>query len=115
MRRATFVLMALLWATGPLLACLPPATMTDAEMACCKNMAGHCDMGSGQHSCCKDTIDHSSSATVVQNFDLEMMDAAMTPLANVCDLLLPNHGEAAVLRYVELEVSPPLSQTILRI
>jgi hypothetical protein len=114
MRRATFVLMALLWAAGPLLACLPPATMTDAEMACCKNMAGHCDMGSGQHSCCKDTIDRSSSSTVVQNFDLEMMDAAMTPLANVCDLLLQKYGETLVVRQVVL-VSPPPLQTILRI
>jgi hypothetical protein len=115
MRRSIFVMMAILWAAGPLLACLPPATMTDAEMACCKNMAGHCDMGSGQHSCCKDTIDRSSSAAVVQNFTPEMMDATGTTLASARDLLLPNHGEAAVLRQVALEVSPPLSQTILRI
>jgi hypothetical protein len=27
--------------------------MTQAEMACCKKMAGDCQMGSAQHPCCK--------------------------------------------------------------
>jgi len=41
------------WTATPALACLPNATMTRAEMACCKKMAGDCDMGVSQHSCCK--------------------------------------------------------------
>jgi hypothetical protein len=27
--------------------------MTQSEMACCKKMAGDCQMGSAQHPCCK--------------------------------------------------------------
>jgi hypothetical protein len=27
--------------------------MTEAEMACCKKMAGDCHMGVGKHPCCK--------------------------------------------------------------
>ena len=42
-----------LWTSVPVLACLPTAQMTQAEMACCKKMAGDCQMGSAQHSCCK--------------------------------------------------------------
>ena len=43
----------LLWTTMPALACLPNASMTQPEMACCKKMAGNCTMGSPDHPCCK--------------------------------------------------------------
>jgi hypothetical protein len=46
------VLLAL-WTSVPVLACLPTHQMTQAEMACCKKMAGDCQMGSAQHPCCK--------------------------------------------------------------
>jgi hypothetical protein len=36
--------------------CVTHPAMTDAEMACCQKMAGDCDMGSGNHSCCRDTM-----------------------------------------------------------
>lgn len=42
-----------LWMAVPVLACLPTQQMTQAEMACCKKMAGDCRMGSAQHPCCK--------------------------------------------------------------
>jgi len=42
-----------LWTAVPVLACLPTHQMTQAEMACCKKMAGDCQMGSAQHPCCK--------------------------------------------------------------
>jgi hypothetical protein len=42
-----------LWTAVPVLACLPTHQMTQAEMACCKTMAGDCQMGSAQHPCCK--------------------------------------------------------------
>jgi hypothetical protein len=54
--RITFVLAALIWVGVPVLACVPTAAMTDAEMACCKKMGGDCDMGVGNHSCCKYTM-----------------------------------------------------------
>jgi hypothetical protein len=42
-----------LWMAVPVLACLPTHQMTQAEMACCKKMAGDCQMGSAKHPCCK--------------------------------------------------------------
>jgi|ERR1700727_1868655 hypothetical protein len=44
------------WMAAPALACLPNPTMTQAEMACCKKMAGDCQMGVGRHPCCKTTL-----------------------------------------------------------
>ena len=46
-----FVLLAL-WLAIPALACLPSQQMTAAEMACCKKMAGDCQMRGGRHPCC---------------------------------------------------------------
>lgn len=40
----------------PALACLPNSQMTAEEMACCRKMAGNCDMGVGQHPCCKNVV-----------------------------------------------------------
>jgi hypothetical protein len=37
---------------APALACLPNPHMTQAEMDCCKKMAGDCNMGAGKHPCC---------------------------------------------------------------
>jgi hypothetical protein len=57
---------------SPLFACLPSSSMTPAEMECCKKMAGHCDMGGGNHKCCDTTANrpalsaapaHNSSAS----------------------------------------------------
>jgi hypothetical protein len=43
----------LIWTAIPALACLPNTSMTQAEMACCKKMAGNCTMGTADHPCCK--------------------------------------------------------------
>ncbi len=42
-------ILALIWTATPALACLPTSTMTQAEMACCKRMAGDCHMGVSNH------------------------------------------------------------------
>ena len=54
------------WTAAPALACLPNASMTQAEMACCKKMAGDCHMGLGQHPCCKTKVEQ---ATPVATLD----------------------------------------------
>jgi len=41
-------------------------SMTQAEMACCKKMAGDCRMGMGQHPCCKTKVER---ATPVATLD----------------------------------------------
>lgn len=51
-----------LWSVSPALACLPSPQMTHSEMECCKKMAGDCQMGTGQHPCCK-TISNAPAPT----------------------------------------------------
>jgi hypothetical protein len=51
-----FVLV-LSWTAISALVCLPNATMTQAEMACCKKMAGDCHMSAGEHPCCKTKVE----------------------------------------------------------
>jgi integrase len=40
--------------------------MTEAEMACCKKMAGDCNMGTGQHPCCKTVSNAPLSVASIQ-------------------------------------------------
>jgi hypothetical protein len=82
-RRAIALFLACLWASAPLLACLPNSSMTPAEMECCKKMAGNCDMGGGNHKCCDKTVNHSVPAAALlesPTFDLHLLFLA-TPLA----------------------------------
>jgi hypothetical protein len=67
-RVRTMVVLFLLaaWITAPALACLPTAQMTQAEMACCKKMAGNCNMGAGQHPCCKTSVNRPSPDATIQ-------------------------------------------------
>jgi hypothetical protein len=52
--------------TVPVLACLPTQQMTQAEMACCKKMAGDCQMRSTQHPCCKTAPTVSASNATIE-------------------------------------------------
>ena len=52
-RPIVVLILLTLWLAVPALSCLPDSHMTAAEMACCKKMAGNCNMGAGQHPCCK--------------------------------------------------------------
>lgn len=55
-RRTSVALIAalLLWISTPALACLvKPEQMTEAEMQCCRTMAGQCgEMAKAEHRCC---------------------------------------------------------------
>jgi hypothetical protein len=115
-RRSILLLLAFLWASAPVLACLRSAAMTDAEMACCKKMVGNCEMGAGNHSCCNTTVNTSQAVTVtVQNPQVQL------PFV-VAGVLLPFHiSTADVARdgvrigHSVIPISPPGSQSILRI
>jgi hypothetical protein len=50
---------------SPLFACLPNSSMTPAEMECCKKMAGHCDMGGGNHKCCDTTVNRPAPSAML--------------------------------------------------
>src|ERR1700677_2294105 len=54
------------WIATAALACLPNPHMTQVEMTCCKKMAGNCNMGTGQHPCCKTTVNRPSLEATLQ-------------------------------------------------
>jgi hypothetical protein len=64
----SLVVFALLvvWTAIPALACLPTQGMTQAEMDCCKKMAGDCQKGAGQHPCCKTSINRTPTVAKVE-------------------------------------------------
>lgn len=65
MRRSVAFLLTVLWLAMPALACVPTAAMANAEMACCQKMGDDCDMGAGNHACCKDTMRRAPSVAIV--------------------------------------------------
>jgi hypothetical protein len=40
--------------------------MTQAEMDCCKKMAGDCQKGAGQHPCCKTSVNRTPTVAKVE-------------------------------------------------
>jgi hypothetical protein len=54
------------WTAIPALACLPSQGMTQAEMDCCKKMAGDCQKGAGQHPCCKTSVNRAPTVAKVE-------------------------------------------------
>jgi len=64
-RRVTAVVVTLLCLAATLLACLPQSAMSEDEMACCKRMAGNCEMGGGHHKCCETTVNRAGVAPAV--------------------------------------------------
>jgi hypothetical protein len=63
----------------PVMACLAPdAQLTDAEKACCREMANQCgDMGkAGDHSCCQTSVQHHDAAVVKDAFHTSFPNAS---------------------------------------
>jgi hypothetical protein len=71
------------WTAIPALACLPNATMTQAEMACCKRMAGDCHMGAGQHSCCKTKAGQASPVAALDRNSVQIHPHVVATLLDV--------------------------------
>jgi hypothetical protein len=105
------------WTMLPAIACAADfRTMTEPEMACCKKMAGKCDMGTGQHSCCDQTA-HSqqlSQADLTQTFHLQpslqaigVLTISLIAPTSICKHVVANDGSPPE--------SPPGSISILRI
>jgi hypothetical protein len=68
----------------PALACLPNQRMTQGEMACCKKMAGDCQMSVGQHPCCKTNLNSAVPAVKVEHDASQVQpNAVATPLSIV--------------------------------
>ena len=115
-RRSILFVLAMLLATAPLLTCLPTPAMTDAEMACCKRMAGNCDMGAGNHSCCKTTVSVTQSmAAVAQRQQAHLLPLVVAVQALVTDLKIDSASETVRVTPSPIPISPPGYQSILRI
>jgi hypothetical protein len=98
-----FVLV-LAWTAIPALACLPNATMTQAEMSCCQKMAGDCHMGAGHHPCCKTKVDR---ATPVATLDRTASQIHPSIAARLLDVTLPPQQAFARAGTGELHGLPP--------
>ena len=116
--RLLAALVLLAWTLLPALACAADfRQMTEPEMACCKKMAGKCDMGTGQHSCCEQTAhsQEATRATLTEVFQLQhSFGGALVVSAEA--LLVPSESHLPVIRINgSPPESPPGSITILRI
>jgi hypothetical protein len=110
-----FVL-AMFLAMVPLLTCLPTPAMTDAEMACCRKMLGNCDMGTGNHSCCKTTMNVSqSSAAIAEHPQVQLPDSLVAVAILSTDVKIDFASEDIPATPSPIPISPPDSQSILRV
>jgi hypothetical protein len=114
-RRLPILALAMLIATAPLLACLPTPSMTDAEMACCKKMAGNCDMGTGNHSCCKTTVSTPQLAAIAHNPQAHQPDGLIAVPTDFAEAHSCFASEAVRVVSSTIPISPPGTQAILRI
>ena len=86
MRSSIALLWAVLWLAAPVLACVPNAAMTDAEMACCQKMGGHCDMGTGNHACCRDIMRRAPSVAVMAQNSQIVVTLVATATVSIGDV-----------------------------
>ena len=115
-RRFILVVAAVIWVAAPVLACLPNAAMTDAEMACCQKMGGDCDMGVGNHACCKDSMQRAPGAAVVaQPLQVDVPLVAIAAVADVYDETFTEYDGGDFLVHVGLPGLPLELNSILRI
>jgi hypothetical protein len=114
-RRLPIILLIMLLAAAPLLACLPMPNMTAAEMACCKKMAGNCEMGTSAHSCCKTTASTPQLTAISHNRQVLQLQGllALTVIFTNADISLTSKIFSAVPS--PIPISPPGSPSILRI
>jgi hypothetical protein len=81
--RSMFVfVLVFTWTAVPALACLPNAAMTQAEMACCKKMAGDCHMGAGEHSCCKTKAERAIPTRNERFWNLKVLNSGSSKICS---------------------------------
>ena len=104
------------WTAIPALACLPTHGMTQAEMDCCKKMAGDCQKGAGEHPCCKTAVNRAPTvAKVERNVSQIQPDvpAALLETAFSFELFLSRAPDSEKLGLPP--PAPPALNSILRI
>ena len=114
----SLVVFALLivWTAIPALACLPTQGMTQAEMDCCKKMAGDCQKGAGQHPCCKTSVNRTPTAAKVERSISQAEPYIPVALLEVAVLFEPARSRAPNSEKLGLPPpGPPGLTSILRI
>lgn len=99
----------------PALACLPSHHMTAAEMACCRKMAGNCDMGVGQHPCCKTVARARQPVASLQADTQTHPDFAVVALTPAVEILVVPVTEPGPVTLGLPPPAPPGQHSILRI
>jgi hypothetical protein len=106
------------WTLLPAIACAADfRQMSEPEMACCKKMAGKCDMGTGQHSCCDQTAHSQGPTRAIQTqvFQLERSLHSAVIVEPVTPQVVSESFCIVVSNGGSPPESPPGSITILRI
>ena len=109
------VSLLVLWTVAPALACLPTGQMTQAEMDCCKKMAGDCHRGPSQHPCCKTTPIVDTPVVTVQQIPQVYPDVAILDLNLSVQSLPTAEGEVVQVHLGLPPPAPPGLNSILRI
>jgi hypothetical protein len=115
--RSMFVfVLVLAWTAIPALACLPSASMTQAEMACCKQMAGDCHMGAGQHPCCTTKVDRATPVATLDRTTTQINPHVIATSSEMTLLPKPTLHRAATSELRGLPPpTPPGLNSVLRI
>jgi hypothetical protein len=108
-----------LWVSSPALACLvQPEKMTEAEMQCCREMAGHCgEMAKAEHSCCPKTpakIETSKKVVLAANDKVTVVAPLLIAQSIAMPLAVPR-VEGSPTDRIHAAESPPGAFTPLRI
>jgi len=114
----SLVVFALLvvWTAIPALACLPTQGMTQAEMDCCKKMAGDCQKGAGQHPCCKTSVNRVPAVAKVERSASQIQPDITAALLETAFLFEPVLNRAPNSEKLGLPPpAPPALNSILRI
>jgi hypothetical protein len=108
--------LVLVWTAMPALACLPSQNMTQAEMACCKKMAGDCHMGVGQHPCCKTTVSPNAPVANIERTAPHIQPYVVATLLQIAPLTAPKFDRALARDHLGLPPpAPPGLNSALRI
>jgi hypothetical protein len=105
----------LVWTAMPALACLPNSQMTNAEMACCKKMAGDCHMGNVQHPCCKTVSNAPTPVASIQLISQVHPVFAVIGEIAIVDVAVLSKQESEQVRFGLPPPAPPGLNPILRI
>ena len=90
--------------------------MTQAEMDCCKKMAGDCQKGAGQHPCCKTNVNLTQTVAKIERNISQVRPYVPATLLEIAFLFKPVLSRAPDSAKLGLPPpAPPALNSILRI